>query len=364
MNTKRVLSMILILVLIAGLAPHSVHAEKKRTDPGKEGLYVYTDGDKAILDSKIFSKIADVVETARKRIGLSDETTGAEGRFGAALTEEDYAALVPQVIEAVESSDIYVEGSLQQNGVFLLWQTTLGMPCCYSPRMEAQMDGMARGEITVPGQEVLSGMADLLEQQPAAETNGGVHYSTSKELALIFPFWDSSTNNDGASFGTYGKTQDTREQWQALCEEFGSSTNHHYTMGTATVDNIALAIEECAYVAFHSHGDTDYSDGHGDHTSRANCSYICLTATDGINSKDTAVQQGEFGKYFHAVYTTYGAMVSGTCVANHMDKKAPGSYVHLGMCLGMATDGICRPLRDMGVEALLGFSQLVKTSYD
>ncbi len=362
MKIKKTLCIILALLLILGLTPGSVFAKKFTT--GKDEPYVYTAEDRAELDRKIFARIGDVVETARKRIGPADELNDGKGRSRTVLTEEDYIALIPEVIETIKSSGIYVEGSLQQKGVSLSWETTLGMPCCYDPWMEAQLDAEGFRKTLVPGEEVMAAEKELPEQSPKAEVKGGTHYSTSKEIALIMPFWESATNYEEPNHGTFGRGQDTVDQWEALCEEYGSSKTYHYAMATATVDNIAKAIEECAYVAFHSHGITDYNDGKGDRTSRANCSYICLTATDGITSEDTAAQIGPFGTYHHAEFTDYGAMVSGTCVVNHMSKRAPGNYIHLGMCLGMATDGLCRPLRNAGAEAVLGFSQTVKTDYD
>ena len=362
MRSRRFFSIILTLVLILGLVPASVRAREPL--PRKDELYVYTAADRAKLDTFMFSGISEVVESARKRIGAADELNANGDPSRTVLTEADYIALIPEVIEAVKSSEIYAEGSLQQNGVFLIWETTLGMPCCFDPRLEAELDNDGFRTSLVPGEETMSAREILPDEEPKAEIMAGIHYSASKEIALITPYWDSDTNYKEKNHGTLGKGKDTRDQWEKLCDEYGSSKDYRYTMGNATVDNIAKAIEECAYVMFHSHGDTDYSDGKGDCTSRANCSYICLTTSAGITSEDTAAQKGPYGQYHHALYTASGAMVSGTCVTNHMTKKAPGNYVHLGMCLGMATDGLCRPLRNAGVEAVLGFSQTVKTSYD
>ena len=362
MKIKRLISFVLTLLLILGLAPDSVYAKKFTASTDEP--YVYTAEDRAVLDREVFSRINDVIETARKRIGSEDELNGAKGHSRAVLTEDDYVALIPEIIATVKSSDIYVEGSLQENGCFLSWETTLGMPCCFDPWLEAQLDAEGFRKTMNPGEEVMSAEKALPDKSPAAEIKGGTHYSTSKEIALIMPFWESATNFEEENHGTYGNGQDTVDQWEALCEDYGSTKDYHYAMATATVDNIAKAIEECAYVMFHSHGTTDYSNGKGDKTSKANCSYICLTATDGITSEDTAIQSGPFGTYHHAAFTNSGAIVSGTCVTNHMNKTAPGNYVHLGMCLGMATDGLCRPLRNAGVEAVLGFSQAVLTEYD
>ena len=367
MKMKKMLGLLLACVLIAGMIPHSAFAKKTPADGGTSEPYVYTKEDRAVLDREMFSRIDEVVETARKRIGPADELNGGDGKGRAVLTEADYIDLIPEVIRTIESSDIYVEGSLQQNGVFLVWQTTLGMPCAYDPWMEAMTDGMEFGRNSGTGEEPMSVMAEknaeAAVKAPSAGLQAETHYPAAKELALISPYWENNDNNKDGSFGDPGGSDETREQWEALCASIGSSTDHYYAMGNATIDNIAKAMEECAYVLVDSHGNTDYNNGYGDRTSRANCSYICLTTSAGLTSADTAGEFGPFGSYYYALYTKSGAMVSGTCITNHMDKAAPGSYVDLGICLGMATDGLFRPLRNAGVEAVLGYSQTVNFGY-
>lgn len=203
MRSRRFFSIILTLVLILGLVPASVRAREPL--PRKDELYVYTAADRAKLDTFMFSGISEVVESARKRIGAADELNANGDPSRTVLTEADYIALIPEVIEAVKSSEIYAEGSLQQNGVFLIWETTLGMPCCFDPRLEAELDNDGFRTSLVPGEETMSAWEILPDEEPKAEIMAGIHYSASKEIALITPYWDSDTNYKEKNHGTLGK---------------------------------------------------------------------------------------------------------------------------------------------------------------
>ena len=128
---KRLFALLLILAMVMSILPTAFAAGASISGRG-DASRVYTDADSAILDNDVFAKIADV-------------TSGAATRMGgvSSMTEANYIALLPQVVEAIEASDTYVPGTLQQNGNFLVWQTTTGMPCCYDPRMEAELHNTA-----------------------------------------------------------------------------------------------------------------------------------------------------------------------------------------------------------------------------
>jgi hypothetical protein len=130
-------------------------------------------------------------------------------------------------------------------------------------------------------------------------------------------------------------------------------------MTNATVDNIASTFERCGLVIFDSHGTTDYSGSNSDYTSRANSSYLCLTTNSGVTSTDTASKTGSYGTYSDAITGSGYAYVNGQCIANHMSSNAPHSMLYMGICLGMATDRMCAPLRAKGVEVVYGYSQSV-----
>ena len=125
---KRILAILLTLVMVLGLLPTMSFAAGQRVSGSGRADKVYTDEDTAVLDQDVFARIAAVeASTAQVNGGVNR------------MSESDYIALVPQVIKAIKESETYVPGSLQQNGNFLVWETTTGMPCCYDPRMEAEL---------------------------------------------------------------------------------------------------------------------------------------------------------------------------------------------------------------------------------
>ena len=127
---KRLLSLLLTLVMILGLTALDANAAGGKADAKLDEAHVYTEAENALLENDVFALISSVQADAA-------QTMGGIG----SLTEADYISLIPSVIEAIKSSETYVEGSLQQNGNFLVWQTTTGIPCCYDPRMEAELHG-------------------------------------------------------------------------------------------------------------------------------------------------------------------------------------------------------------------------------
>ena len=130
-------------------------------------------------------------------------------------------------------------------------------------------------------------------------------------------------------------------------------------MRNANVNNIASTMEQCGLVIFDSHGTTDYEGSNEDYTSRANSSYLCIETTTGITEQDVEPQQGPYDTYYHCMKGSGYANIDGTCIANHMTKDAPHSLLYMGICLGMATDGMHKGLREKGVEVIYGYSQSV-----
>ena len=184
---KRLLSLLLTLVLLLGLCPTTAQAKKFTDDPVNDEPYVFTDKDNAVLDNDVFTRINAVTDSIQKP--------------RAELMEQDYIDKLPEVIEAIKTSDTYVEGTLMQHGVVLIWETTVGMPCCFDPYMEAKLNG-SKEEIGTddPFSEYLS-LEALAEKAAKAETEGlpaqadpfGTkavsNYPSSKEVALIQPYW-------------------------------------------------------------------------------------------------------------------------------------------------------------------------------
>ena len=332
------------MLLMTGMLPVASAVSREYIEAEAQ-IYVFTEADNAAIDADVFGKISQVEQSVAK-------TKGGIGR----MTEQDYINLIPQVIQAVESSETYQKGTLQQNGYFLVWQTTVGIPCCFDPRMEAELHN--RENDPTPEQIRAAELeAAQLAQQVRDTVSGGS--PTLPNIGLIQPYWESTSNYEDSSFNSYSPAY--KAMWQALNEATGGE-GRRYTMYNATIDNIAKAMSECGIVVFDSHGTTDYSGSYEDYTSRANCSYLCLITSAGITSQDTAPQNGPYGTYYHCMKGPGYAYVSGTCIANHMQTDAPHSLLYMGICLGMATDGMHKALREHGVETAWGYSQSVTFS--
>lgn len=336
------LTRLLLLILIAALlVPILPTGAAGTEEPERGSVRVFTEEDAAILQDDVFAGIEAVKSSRAAACGGIEK-----------LTEGDYASMIPQVRAAVEASETYVPGSLLQNGSFLVWETTLGLPCCYDPRLEAEIHSGAG--MTAPAESACQALPpeELLSQVPVGRSGT----PTSMLAGLIQPFWDSETNYSDPSFRTYSPCY--LETWNKL-NAYANNAGLRYTLTNATVDHIADAFQRCGLVMIDSHGTTDYAGANGDYTSRANCSYIGITTTVGITSADTKPQTGPYGTYYHAMQGSGYTLISGTCIANHMKSNAPHSLLYNGSCLGMATDGIYKSLRDKGVEVVWGYSQVV-----
>ena len=334
---KRFFALMLVLAMVLSVMP-SAFALGSGSGSADRPLL---DNANEILDADVFAKIAAVEEKAAKPMGGQSR-----------MTEADYISIVPAVKEAIVNSDTYVPGTLKANGNFLVWETTTGMPCCYDPRMEAELHNTVNDPSPAEIAKAEEEANRLIETY--ASTRGGSANST--KIGLIQPYWESSSSYSDSSFTSYSPYYKT--MWQNLYAATGGS-GMRYSMTNATVDNIANTISQCGLVIFDSHGTTDYSGSNGDYTSRANCSYLCLTTNSGVTSADTQAKTGTYGTYYECLKGSGYAYVSGTCIANHMTSNAPNSLVYMGICLGMATDGMYKGLRQKGVEVVYGYSQSV-----
>ena len=336
-HTRKLLAVLLVMVLVLGLFPTFAAAQ---TTSAKR-VHVFTALENAALDTDVFAKIEIAKANAAQPMG------GV-----AKLQEADYVNMIPQVIDAIKSSKTYVPGTLQQNGNFLVWETTVGIPCCYDPRMEAELHN-TENEPSAEEIARIEAQAEAMVQD-FSQTRGGSPSST--KIGLIQPYWESSSSYSDSSFTSYSPYYKT--VWQNLYGATGG-TGMRYSMTNATVDNIANTLEQCGLVIFDSHGTTDYSGSNGDYTSRANSSYLCLTTNSGVTSTDTAARTGTYGTYYNAMKGSGYAYVNGDCIAAHMDQNAPNSMLYMGICLGMATDKMFTGLRAKGVEVVYGYSQSV-----
>ena len=335
---KKFFALFLAVVMVISMLPTAIAREKSAEKA--EEPYVFTDADIQLVRNDVFSSI----EMLKAQ---NAEPMGGVGM----LTETDYAAMVPEVMEAVRSSATYAEGTLEQHGSFLYWRTTNGLACCFDPRMEAKLHNTQN----MPTAAEIAKVEAEAEAMVVTNTRSGWPGST--DIGLIQPYWESTSNYADYRFNSYSPYY--KSTWQSLYAYTGG-TGHRHTMSNATVDNIADAIEQCALVIFDSHGTTDYEDYYNDdYTSQANSSYLCLTNNAGITSADTAAHTGPYGTYSNAILDGSGVFVNGDCIAAHMDQNAPHSMVYQGICLGMATDKMFSGLRGKGVEVVYGYSQSV-----
>ena len=339
-NFKRLFAILMALALVIGLLPTFAAAAPLSEKEVKEEAHVYTEEENALIENDVFASIDAVKAEAAQKLG------GV-----AKMTEQDYINIESEVIEKILASDTYVPGTLQQNGYFLVWMTTVGIPCCYDPRMEAELHNTADEP---SAEEIARIEADAEALLETYATRGGS--PTSTKIGLIQPYWESSSSYSDSSFTSYSPYYKTT--WQNLYGATGGS-GMRYSMTNATVDNIASTMSQCGLVIFDSHGTTDYSGSGQDYTSRANSSYLCLTTNSGVTSTDTQAKTGDYGTYYDCIKGSSYAYVNGQCISNHMSSNAPHSLLYMGICLGMATDKMEEPLRNRGVEVVYGYSQSV-----
>lgn len=270
---------------------------------------------------------------------LWDEITQLETQTMTALSTDSVSAVdIAAVVDLVEGSPLYVDGSLTWNGTdAFTFMTTTGVSCKYSLRLRQLLRNATPAETdSAADTQVLSYAA-----------RGGSPSSSS--VYLIEPYYgiDSSFTNQ-----YYYEAQSIAKATGGTCTVKRSND--------ATIDAVADAMEDGAVVIFDSHGDTDYAKGE-DYTSGATTSYLCLQSGTGITAADYANNDAVYGG-------SYGSMkyylVNGTAIANHMEKNSPNGILWMAICLSMATDGLEKPLRDRGVEVAYGYSQSVSFDGD
>ncbi len=279
-----------------------------------------------------------------------ERQAGAEADLQSlAAREAAYAGSVDRMIRAVEAAPDYMDGSLIRHGDFFFWETADGRVNGYSPSLRAEISLQSRSE-PADAAAPTDGAAD-----GQAEPN----VPDARDVGVMVPY----------SGSYYFCVDKAVAEGQALARSTGGAL-HVCTAENSSVDTLAQLLQTCGIVLINSHGRTDYEVGQ-DHTSKANSSYICLPTDAGFTAQDRQRVTGPYGSYYHAFYA--GASedfdeeyycVDGTCIANHMEGSAPHSMVWLGLCLGMATEGLEAPLREKGVEAMIGFSERVISTTD
>ena len=312
---KRILSALLVLAMLAAVLPAGlVSAAEPAVPQPEEGeaiLLSQADYDQA---DDIFAQIAAMEAQPAKKNSAQSELT-------------DAAAAI------VMASNSYVEGSLDRNGDSFTWETEVGIKCVYSPRMR-----QIHSQMETPAEP----LADGSYNEPVA-TKGG--WPSGNQVYLVGPY--------------YGYDSDFTDQYKneakAIATAIGDTDGYTlYSGKAATVDTVAQAVSNGAVVIFDSHGMTDYESGY-DYVTGATSSYLCLTSTTGLTSED--YNDG-------ALYYSDGICINGATIANHMTSNSPGGIIWMAICLGMATNTMCDPLRAKGVEVVCGYSQSVTFAGD
>ena len=299
---KRFLALLLTLVLVGTMIPTSYARKTEAVE--------LTAADYQKVDA-VFDRIDDTEDVHEKR--NASETQLADAAQAVVLASENY-----------------VEGSLVRNGNAFTWMTDEGIRCAYNPRMrDIQKNVAETGD-------------DAVYNEPVS-TRGG--WPAGNQVYLIGPY--------------YGYDSDFTDQYKNeakdIAKAIGDTDGYTlYSGKSATVDKVAEAVSKGAVVIFDSHGTTDYENGY-DYVSGATSSYLCLTSTTGLTSKD--YDDG-------ALYYSDGIYINGATIANHMQSDSPNGFVWMALCLGMATDTLCQPLREKGVEVVYGYSQSVSFDGD
>ena len=318
--SAKLLALLLITAMLCSMFPVYAHGAQPEAAPQEISKKA-----EALIEADIWDKIDsfekdNIIETKNNPI-----------------TAADYAELSDEIEALVKQSDTYVEGTINRNGDFFTWETTEGIVCGYSPELRYKTRNLS--EI---------GCDEIEVENYATKAAPG-----DKDVFLIAPY--------------YGYDSSFTDQYKNEASSIAKATGGQYTLyqGTnATISNIASAMQNGGVVIFDSHGITDYSSG-DDYVSRANSSYLCLKTSTGITSSDMSAVSGTYGTYYHAFNggsSTY--CVDGTAIKNHMSKSAPGTILWMAICLGMATSGLCTPMRNAGCEVVYGYSQSVSFTGD
>ena len=300
---KRLFAVLLSLVLLAVLLP----------TPGQAQAETLSGQAYAVADS-VFAQIDAMEEQPARRNANQTQLTDA-------------------AVELVMATDSYEEGSLERKGDAFTWMTDQGIRCIYSPRMRQIRENMTAPEDTAQ---------DVIVNEPVA-TRGGS--PDGNQVYLVGPYYGHDD-----SF-----TDQYKKEARRIASALGDTDGYTLYSGTeATVEKVAEAVANGAVVIFDSHGTTDYEDGY-DYVTGATGSYLCLTSAEGLTEED--YDDG-------AAYDGEGAAINGATIANHMDKNSPGGIVWMALCLGMATDTLCQPMRQKGVEVVYGYSQSITFAGD
>lgn len=327
---QRILSFLMVLVMLGAMLP-AVYADTTPAQEPMDDPIVLTDEDYEIVND-VFARIDAMEDAPAKKNATQTQRTDAAAQI-------------------VMASENYVEGSLERNGDCFTWWTDEGIRCVYNPRMREIYDNMQAPADPLP---------DGVYNEPVAKKGG---WPSGNQVYLIGPYYGS----DGSFTDQY------RNEASNIAKAIGDTDGYTLYSGTAaTVDTVADAIENGAVVIFDSHGTTDYAEDTGiedpldpeytlyDCVTGAKYSFLCLTTTEGLTQADYAAG----AEYWTDNYGELCVCINGAVIANHMEKNSPSGLLWMAICLGMATNTMCEPLRAKGVEVVYGYSQSVTFAGD
>ena len=247
------------------------------------------------------------------------------------------AQRIESIIAMVETSDNYVEGSLERNPDNFTWMTDEGIACIYIyDDQKEDRGGSGADPVAVVG----SGIETISYAKKG--------HPSGINVGLVGPWYGI----DGDFDSTYGVGS-----YESFAKKIAAATGGSVTIYkkyAANIDAVADVIQNSAFALIDSHGTYNYTSGRWR-------SYLRLSTNTGITNKD--YENGDC--YYNGSYYQGDAfMVSGGAISNHMEEDAPNSFVWMGICSGMRYDTMHAPLRARGVEACMGFSRTISFEWD
>ncbi|MBQ9882095.1 MAG: hypothetical protein IJM42_05750, partial [Synergistes sp.] len=317
--------------------------------------WALADDDRKIDDGDVWTAIGEL-----EQAGIEEAAHLMEDGTDPAKNPEYYASLSEQVEALVTARADYEPGSVIRRGAFFFWKDTSGVVYGYSPDLRAQLNGGREQEDTeaLEDASALDAKIAALEEAQAARTK-----SASEEVVLM---GGTTTDPDVAVFSPYYPNYDERftksvyYRGLQIAQATGGKCTFYY--GTdVTIDKIAKALTENGVIFFDTHGSTDNTLFELV-AAPGNTAYLTLTNRTGIDwEKDGAKVTAPNGdEYYHVfIFGWEKCCIDGAVIVNHVKGEVVTGLFGLNCCMGMKNDGLCRPLREAGVEVVYGYSQPV-----
>ncbi len=306
---RRILAVTLVFVMIFSLPSVGFAADASRKVVSNEAL-TQAETETAYKTPNVsLMSATEVVDSIWKQI--------SEAEKAALRRSSDLESVAQAAYDVVSASSNVQKDSLKWDSEDTFFFTTVqGIPCLYSGEVREKTRNMTAPENYVSGPSVI----DFGDKASG---------TTSRDVYLIAPYYGYDS-----SF-----TDQYRLEAQSLAEEMGG-TYYLIEGHDATGPAVANAMAEGGIVIFDSHG-----------TSAGGSSYLCLTTKDGISQEEY-----NLGGVLNGGDAYY---IDGSYIARNMPHEANDSFLWMAICECMMTDGLCTPLREVGVDSVYGYSQSV-----